>query len=144
MGKGHSTSRTMELVAQSGSPDLQLGSSSAWPPQSSPNAGLLSKLCCQSSAASQKPTGRTGTSISSSAGLCSESFKSWGIFKRSIFKPRQCPRLCSWLLQTHCSWFDFTFWLETGTQFNPEKMETEGFKTEFIELPTALMPGGAF
>lgn len=125
MGKGHSTSRITELVAQSGSPDLHLGSSSAWPPQSSPKSRAVVKAAlCPGSAASQKPAGGRGVSISSSGGLCFESLEPLGIFKWSIFKPSvpgSTQGFCRHVVAdstSHLSW-------RQAAQFNPGKMETE-------------------
>lgn len=68
--------RTQHIPSHgAGSPDLQLRASFARPPRLLQSAGLWSNAVpFPSPAASQKPTGRRGMSISNSGGLCFKSF----------------------------------------------------------------------
>lgn len=107
-------SRVMELVAPSGSPDLQLHSSAAWPPSSSPKHWTIVKR----SAASQlsgKPEacGKERDVYQQLWWALLQELRTLWVLKRSIFKRRQYPGLHLGLLQRRCSRFDLTFRLET-------------------------------
>lgn len=121
MGKGHSTSPVMELVAQSGSPDLQLGSCSAWPPQTSPKCWTF----VRAPAVSQRPTGRRGMSDSSLVGSAWRASNLGGFSKGGFSNPDSVPGSTQGFyrpvvadLTSHSAW-------RQAAQFNPEKMETE-------------------
>lgn len=92
---------------------------------------VFSKMldCCQnstvsSSAESQRPLGRRGMAISSSCGLCFESFEPWGIFKQRISisdgVPGSTQGFCRHIVADSASHSDW----RQAAQFNPEKMET--------------------
>lgn len=117
----------MELVAQSGSPDLHLGSSSAWPPQSSPKSRAVVKAAlCPGSAASQKPTG--GRERCLSAALVDSALRalnlggfSNGVFSNPDSVPGSTQGFCRHVVAdstSHLGW-------RQAAQFNPGKMETE-------------------
>lgn len=125
MGEGHSTSRIMELVTQSGPPDLQLGSSSAWPPQSSPKSWTVVKaLLCPAQQQAKRPQEGKGCLSAALVGSVLRALSLGGFLNREFSNPDSVPGSTQGFCRhVVVDWTSHSDWRQAA-QFNPEKMET--------------------